>query len=78
MRKSKLYFAKDFGIVTTCFHQNFILLNPKKIVENKLTFDGHIEKMSRKSGQKSHAAPLISKLLHNYKKRFLIPSQNTN
>ena len=96
--------AKDFGIVTNWFYENFMVLNSKKChfmcigkdgemkhlllkmyvikaarkklllgitIDNKLSFDSHIRKMCKKSGQKLNALSRITTFLNKDQKSII-------
>ena len=102
--KVKDTLAKDFGIVTNWFYENFVVLNSKKChfmcigkdgknetftfkdvcyksskeevilgitIDNKLSFDSHIRKMCKKSGQKLNALSRITTFLNKDQKSII-------
>ena len=104
LNKVKDTLAKDFGIVTNWFYQNFMVLNSKKChfmciskdgenetftfkdvcyksskdevilgitIDNKLSFDSHIRKMCKKSGQKLNALSRITTFLNKDQKSII-------
>ena len=103
LNKVKDTLAKDFGIVTNWFYENFMVLNSKKChfmcickdidetfsfkdvcyksskeevilgitIDNKLSFDSHIRKMCKKSGQKLNAFSRITTFLNKDKKSII-------
>ena len=104
LNKVKDTLAKDFGIVTNWFYENFMVLNSKKChfmcigkdgenetftfkdvcyksskeevilgitIDNKLSFDSHIRKMCKKSGQKFNAHSRITTFLNKDQKSII-------
>ena len=104
LNKVKDTLAKDFGIVTNWFYENFTVLNSKKChfmcigkdgenetftfkdvcyksskeevilgitIDNKLSFDSHIRKMCKKSGQQLNALSRITTFLNKDQKSII-------
>ena len=104
LNKVKDTLAKDFGIVTNWFYENFMVLNSRKChfmcivkdgenetftfkdacyksskeevilgitIDSKLSFDSHIRKICKKSGQKLNALSRITTFLNKDQKSII-------